>query len=189
MTLRTLLLGWTAAYLRGAAGALTAGGWLHAYRPDIPDGSEEEMVRFADMFTELVRVEIELWNDLEAHLVESVGVTLSQHQALAAIRSNGDSSRVQDISREMAITVGAASKVVDRLERDGLAIRSAHPTDRRSSLVALTDTGAQALSAADAAAEVHLRDALGTTLTDTAAEGLLAQLSSMRTHARNEEAR
>jgi len=37
--------------------------------------------------------------------------------------------------------VGAASKLVDRLERDSLAVRAAHPTDRRSSLVALTRAG------------------------------------------------
>lgn len=142
------------------------------------------MVSFTSMFTELVRVEIELWNGLDEHLAETVGVTLPQYQALAAIRVRGDSSRVQDISDEMSITVGATSKVVDRLERDGLAGRSAHPTDRRSSLVSLTPRGAQALRAADVAAERHLRGVLGATMTDAAVEGLLAQLTSLRAHSR-----
>jgi DNA-binding MarR family transcriptional regulator len=49
--------------------------------------------------------------------------------------------RVEEIRQELGITVGAASKLVDRLERDGLAVRSANPSDRRSSLVALTAEG------------------------------------------------
>ena len=57
-------------------------------------------------------------------------------------------ARVQDLSADIGITVGAASKLVDRLERDGLASRSPNPTNRRSSLIALTPAGQQALASA-----------------------------------------
>jgi len=142
------------------------------------------MVRFVDLFTELVRVEIELWNDLDTHLVTEVGISLPQFQALAAIRATGGPARVQDISEEMSITVGATSKVIDRLERDGLAIRSANPHDRRSSIVSLSDRGVNALVAANGAAETHLRATLGGVLTDEASTRLLGQLTSLRSHSR-----
>jgi DNA-binding MarR family transcriptional regulator len=135
------------------------------------------------MFTQLVRAEIELWNGLDAHLTDTAGITLPQFQALEAIRANAGAARVQDISQRMSITVGATSKVVDRLERDGLAVRTAHPTDRRSSIVSLTDRGASALEIADDAAESHLRAALGGSLSDDDAEDLLATLTSLRAHA------
>ena len=44
----------------------------------------------------------------------------------------------QDLSDDIGITVGAASKLVDRLERDGLVSKGPNPADRRSSLIALT---------------------------------------------------
>lgn len=144
------------------------------------------MARYTDMFTELVRVEIELWNGLDAHLLATAGLTLPQFQALDAIRASEGSARVQDISHRMAITVGATSKVVDRLERAGLAVRTAHPTDRRSSLVVLTDKGASALEAADDAAETHLRDALGAVISNDEAEGLLGDLVRLRADSREE---
>ena len=147
------------------------------------------MARFTDMFTELVRVEIELWNKLDAHLVATAGITLPQFQALEAIRANSGQARVQDISQRMAITVGATSKVVDRLERDGLAQRTAHPTDRRSSIVSLTDAGASALNIADDAAESHLREELGSVLSDDDAGRLLGDLIALRAQSRVEVAK
>jgi DNA-binding MarR family transcriptional regulator len=139
---------------------------------------------YTDLFTELVRVEIELWNELDTQLNAEAGITLPQFQALAAIRNNGGQTRVQDISAEMSITVGASSKVVDRLERDGLAVRSANPDDRRSSLVSLSERGATALAVGDVAAEAHLRASLGGSLAVSAASRLLTEMTSLRAGAR-----
>jgi DNA-binding MarR family transcriptional regulator len=140
-------------------------------------------MRFTDMFTELVRAEIELWNGLDARLGEAAGISLPQFQALSAIRGIDGDARVQDISRVMSITVGATSKLVDRLERDGLAVRTANPGDRRSSFVALSDSGAVALDAAAAAAETHLRRILGEVLSGDDVDRLRGELASLRTAA------
>ncbi|MCU1405360.1 MAG: putative MarR family transcriptional regulator [Glaciihabitans sp.] len=141
-------------------------------------------IRYTEVFTELVRAQIELWNDLDSFLESTVGVNLAQYQALAAIRAISGPSRVQDISQEMLITVGAASKVVDRLERDGFAVRSANPSDRRSSIVSLSDEGLRALSAADEAAEAHLEQAIGGALPGDAAWQLFGQMTALRAHFR-----
>jgi DNA-binding MarR family transcriptional regulator len=140
------------------------------------------MSRYLDVFTELVRAEIKLWNGLDSHLEATVGLSLATFQALAAVRSTEGPARVQDISSIMLITVGATSKLVDRLERDGLAVRSANPADRRSSIVALTEAGSTALQAADAASEAHLAGMLGEVLSAGEAERLTVQLKTLQGH-------
>jgi DNA-binding MarR family transcriptional regulator len=94
-----------------------------------------------DFFDALVRYETDLWNHLNKTLTERGEVSLAQLDALRVVHRHAGSARVQEISRDLSITVGAASKLVDRLEETGLAARSAHPTDRRSALIGLTDRG------------------------------------------------
>jgi DNA-binding MarR family transcriptional regulator len=138
------------------------------------------MSRHLDVFTELVRAEITLWNGLDSHLRSTIGVSLATFQALDAVRSTEGPARVQDISARMLITVGATSKLVDRLERDGLALRSANPADRRSSIVALTDAGSTAVKAAETAAEAYLAGVLGQVLSAGQAERLLDHLVALQ---------
>lgn len=97
-----------------------------------------------DFFDTLVRFETALWNSIERELAHDGEVGLGTLTALRVLHRHDGSGRVQDLSRELSLTIGAASKLADRLERDGLARRSPHPTDRRSSLVALTESGESA---------------------------------------------
>ena len=71
------------------------------------------------------------------------------------------------------ITVGGASKIVDRLESAGLVARRANPDDRRSSLVELTDAGRAELVRAGSAFD----DALQRRLGDRLDAATLAQLA------------
>ena len=93
------------------------------------------------LFADLVRLEIELWNAVDARLRAELDVGLATAQTLAVVAAVPD-CRVHDIVRGLSITVGGASKTVDRLERDGLVARRPHPSDRRSSVIALTRAGA-----------------------------------------------
>ncbi|QTE28093.1 MarR family winged helix-turn-helix transcriptional regulator [Pengzhenrongella sicca] len=109
-----------------------------------------------DLFDVLVRYETYLWNHLDLALRDVGSTSLATLSALRVVRRHGGQCRVQEIRIDLGITVGAASKVVDRLERDGLATRSAHPHDRRSSLVALTPAGDVAHDAGVAVLEATL---------------------------------
>lgn len=97
-----------------------------------------------DFFDVLVRYETDLWNHLDDRLRGADQVSLATLTGLRAVRRHPGACRVQEVRNELGITVGAASKLVDRLERDGLVVRTAHPKDRRSSLVTLTRTGERA---------------------------------------------
>jgi DNA-binding MarR family transcriptional regulator len=45
------------------------------------------------------------------------------------------------------LTTSGITRVIDRLERDGLVARSACPTDRRGSLATITESGTERLDA------------------------------------------
>jgi DNA-binding MarR family transcriptional regulator len=96
-----------------------------------------------DFFDALVRYETSLWNHIEHRLAVSGAVTLSTFESLRVIARHEGSARVAELQDGLLITVGAASKLADRLERDDLAVRRAHPDDRRSSVIALTTLGAR----------------------------------------------
>lgn len=106
-----------------------------------------------DFFTLLVRFETTLWDRVDRALRADGHASTATLLALRVLNRHGDSGRVHELSDELAITIGAASKLVDRLERDGFAQRRPHPRDRRSSLISLTAQGEQALADGLAAAD------------------------------------
>ena len=102
-----------------------------------------------ELFDTLVHYETTLWNALERVLARAGAVGVATTQALRLVDRQHGEARVQDLASGLNITVGAASKLADRLEREGLAERSAHPTDRRSSVLAVTNAGSDALATAE----------------------------------------
>ncbi|WP_418955212.1 MarR family winged helix-turn-helix transcriptional regulator [Streptomyces tritici] len=105
------------------------------------------MSHITPIFTDLVRVETRLYNAVGARLRAECDLALGQFELLEIIHRTPE-CRVLDIASEVAITVGAVSKAVDRLVAAGWCRRTAHPHDRRSSLLDLTPEGAELLTAA-----------------------------------------
>lgn len=127
--------------------------------------------RLYDAFARLVRVQTKLWNDVDARLRAELSIPLTDLTALELV-AGIDHARVQDIVDRQHITVGGASKVVDRLVEAGHVVRSAHPHDRRSSVLSVTAQGRRLLERA----KPHLDDVLTTQLADALPSGGLAQL-------------
>jgi DNA-binding MarR family transcriptional regulator len=132
------------------------------------------------LYDVVVRLETELWNGADAHLTRTVGVPLGRFEVLRAIRVEGATSRVADVAARLVITVGAASKIVDRLEAAGLVSRRANPSDRRSSLLALTAEGEDVAATATRALEEYLDERLGGALPRSDLERLVAALKRLR---------
>ncbi|MDP9828921.1 MarR family winged helix-turn-helix transcriptional regulator [Kineosporia succinea] len=105
------------------------------------------MSQATEMFFDFVRVETRLYNTADARLRDRHGLTLGQFQLLHIIDST-ENCRVLDVVQAIGITVGAASKAVDRVEAAGLCARAANPGDRRSSILTLTPEGAEQLKTA-----------------------------------------
>lgn len=115
-----------------------------------------------EFFDALVRYEITLWELVDRQLVQAGCVNLGQLHALRVVARYGDQARVQDLSDDIGITVGAVSKLVDRLERDGLVARRPNPANRRSSLIGLTDGGEAGMTIALEMARAAVARAVGT---------------------------
>jgi MarR family transcriptional regulator, multiple antibiotic resistance protein MarR len=100
------------------------------------------------LFDDLVRCETRLYNAANDRLRERHGIVTSQFEFLRHLRDHAG-SRVGDLAATFAIGIGATSKGVDRLEKQGWIVREPNPADRRSSLLALTDGGRQLADAAE----------------------------------------
>lgn len=60
---------------------------------------------------------------------------------LRLARSSGRRLRMTDLAAQTSLSTSGVTRVVDRLERDGLVQRVACPTDRRSWYAVLTEAG------------------------------------------------
>ncbi|MBO0610356.1 MarR family winged helix-turn-helix transcriptional regulator [Myceligenerans salitolerans] len=140
-------------------------------------------------FDVLVRYETELWAMVDARLSTAGTVSLATLEALRVVDRHTGRCRVHEVSADLSITVGAASKLVDRIELAGLVRREPNPQDRRSALVLLTPAGAEALAFADEVACRALGEHLNSSGVDVAAltKGLTV-LRERLTVARRQEA-
>ncbi|SDK00826.1 MarR family winged helix-turn-helix transcriptional regulator [Streptomyces indicus] len=132
----------------------------------------------APVFYDLVRVETRLYNAVSARLRTEHGLGLGEFEFLQII-DRVDGCRVLDIAGELAITVGAVSKAVDRLVAAGRCVRVAHPQDRRSSVLRLTPEGEELLSAARPVVEETLAS-LTAVVSPADLKGLAATLAVLR---------
>jgi len=130
------------------------------------------------LFGDLVRVETRLYNAVDDRLRSTHMMSVGQFELLQVIRDR-EGCRVLDLVREVAITVGAASKAVDRLEAAGWCLRSANPDDRRSSLLTLTAAGERQLAAATPTFEAELARLLHP-LSRTGLDRLTGSLAALR---------
>ncbi|MCX5387182.1 MarR family winged helix-turn-helix transcriptional regulator [Streptomyces sp. NBC_00083] len=132
------------------------------------------------LFADLVRCETRLYNALNDRLREAHGIVASQFEFLRFLREH-PGSRVAELAVEFAIGIGASSKGVDRLEKQGWAERRPHPSDRRSSLLHLTDDGLRLTEAAEVTFTQTLAELTAGALdgpAGPAVAGALAQLRS-----------
>jgi DNA-binding MarR family transcriptional regulator len=115
--------------------------------------------------TDLIRLEIALWDRVDARLREAHELPLAFFEPLHLIsRAREDSMRVGDLARGLRITVGGTSKLVDRIERAGLIAREPDPDDRRASRVALTTAGKRKVNAARKTYEAEMGSILDAVL-------------------------
>lgn len=114
-----------------------------------------------EIFSDLVRLETELWDVLEGALRAKHDLLLSWYEPMQVI-ARTPNCRVHDIATALAITVGGTSKLVDRIEESGWCQRRLNPLDSRSSVLALTARGRRLLTAAERSASEELERVIGT---------------------------
>jgi DNA-binding MarR family transcriptional regulator len=137
------------------------------------------MADLARLFDDLVRFQIEIWNQVDARLRSDLGIALGQFEGMRAIAAR-EGCRVNDVADELVITIGGASKLVDRIQANGFCERQSNPDDRRSQLLQLTESGVRMLARATASVESELQLRLGDRLSATALNDFGSTLAQLR---------
>jgi DNA-binding MarR family transcriptional regulator len=78
---------------------------------------------------------------LERELQDRHGFGVSEFEALEWLVESGKQCRALELTGALPLSQSAASRVVARLERQGLVTRSICESDRRGIYVCLTDAG------------------------------------------------
>ena len=73
-------------------------------------------------------------------LSDYVGLGTTETQAISYLTIHGERGQ-NELASDLGLSSGASTALVDRLERQGIAERFAHPSDRRRTLVRLTARG------------------------------------------------
>jgi DNA-binding MarR family transcriptional regulator len=128
---------------------------------------------------ELVRLEVESWNAVDARLRAKHGLPLSRIEPMRVIASTVN-CRVYDIAGNLSLTTGGTSKLVDAIEAAGHCRRRPNPDDRRSSIIELTPAGKRLLDKAVKPVEDELEKRIGSVLSDRSIEQLTASLVKLR---------
>ena len=89
---------------------------------------------------------VALAEPLQSELAASHGISLGDLHAVRVLFHLGEVP-VSRYGAELGVARSTITNLVDRLERAGLVVRVASPTDRRVTLVHLTDTGLDAMEA------------------------------------------
>ena len=95
-----------------------------------------DLERLSDLIIEFYE-KLSSW---EQAVVRDSAITLPQMHTLEILGQHPP-LRMKELAAKMGVTTGTLTVGVDRLERLGLVTRIPHETDRRSILVALTETG------------------------------------------------
>ena len=85
---------------------------------------------------------------LERRLQHDHGLGVSEYEVLERLAAGGKDARMQELADAVHLSQSALSRVVARLEADGLVRRGMCPEDRRGIMACLTDTGRERYEAA-----------------------------------------
>lgn len=102
----------------------------------------------------LLRTFARLTKALDAELEAAHGLPLSSYEVLMYLAdSDGGRMRMHDLASSILLSRSGLTRLVDRLERDGLLSRQSCPSDARGAFACLTPKGRETL---DAARTTHL---------------------------------
>lgn len=112
--------------------------------------------------------------ELRERLKTNFDTTLPRFDVMSALNRQPEGMLMSDLSRFLLVSNGNVTGIVDRLVSDGFVVRSNREGDRRTSIVRLTDAGAERFAAMAAAHEIWIAELLG-----EVSEGDARRLSSM----------
>ena len=144
-------------------------------------GSVQRDPDLGSLFSDLIRLETELWDLVEARLRRDHDLALSWFEPMQVIDGT-PGCRVIDIAEALSITIGGTSKLVDRIESAGWCERSPNPDDGRSSTIRLTRPGRRLFTAARRTFTDEAGIRLGEPLSTSELQRFAATVHRLRAH-------
>jgi MarR family 2-MHQ and catechol resistance regulon transcriptional repressor len=133
----------------------------------------------------LVETHNELHNAVQRNLDADAGVPVGWLSVLIRLaRSPGERLRMTVLARDMTMSTSGLTRLIDRMEADGVVQRQACPEDRRGMLAVLTAQGRSLLATAAPCHVADLERLLGGVLQDDELAQLTALLRRVRDHVR-----
>jgi DNA-binding MarR family transcriptional regulator len=132
-----------------------------------------------DAWRAFLRAQSELIRTLDRELEAEQGLPIAFFDVLAQLTQAGGRLRMSELADAVLLSRSGVTRLVDRMERDGLVRREHCPTDRRAMYTTITPVGKRALAKAR---PVHLRgvaEHFGRHLSDEEAKTLAAALGRM----------
>jgi len=131
-----------------------------------PAASTDESDRLVERWRELESVHARVREALERALEREHQLSLSEYEVLRRLAETreGKGRRIQELADEVHLSQSALSRLVQRLEEDGLVTRAVCEHDRRGIWACITEVGRKAQ---DEAHPTH-RDAIAETLGEPA---------------------
>jgi DNA-binding MarR family transcriptional regulator len=124
----------------------------------------------------MLRVHACLTKALDADLEAQHGLPLSSFEVLVRLAdADGERMRMCDLADSIVLSRSGLTRLVDRLERDGLIVRESCPSDARGAFAHLTPRGREILGAARATHIAGVRELF----LDRLSEGDLAALAEV----------
>lgn len=78
---------------------------------------------------------------MRSRIMNEFGISLARFDLMSQLERVGGGLTMSEVSRRMMVSNGATTSLVDKLVEDGLVQREAHPEDRRTTLLHLTEQG------------------------------------------------
>lgn len=132
--------------------------------------TESACNNFFEAWKALIKVQRLVSPALESDLQAKHGIGLSEYEAMEELR-NADNGRMRmnELAASVMLTPSGLTRLVDRLEADGMAVRESCPTDGRGSHVRITEKGMSLLAQAEETYQKDIQGYFGEEFTGAAA--------------------
>ena len=147
-----------------------------------PEAPEHLRLR---LWVRLLRAVRPIESELRRRLDKEFGMTLPKFDVMAALARREGGMTMTEVSRQLMVSNGNVTGIVDRLVAEGLVARVANEDDRRATFVRLTRKGLKLFEAMAAAHERWVDEILAT-FNDERGEAMVDLLDALRAETRTE---
>lgn len=148
---------------------------------DLETRAKKEDHQALRLWLRLLSCTVRIESQIRLRLRREFHTTLPRFDLMAQLERCADGLRMNELSRRLMVSGGNVTGITDQLEREGLVLRTRHPSDRRAYTVKLTETGLRRFREMAARHEQWMIELLGG-LSREEKEVMIKELGKLKTH-------